>query len=366
MREPESGEIPFFLLLEHNEYNVEFYEKLTCLPRNCFISQRETTSIIHEACSQLLPNYLLDQILCLYPEITKIQNQNGDTIAHVICSHKQSTTDMVHTLQSHCPSLFFKKDNQGNLPLHLVNSEEHSDEIIDVLLSIYPQAIMVQNEEMNTPLTSKSIRYSSNRVKTMIHKSDVQLVRSILATTRCNTRLTATEEVFYHLQHDMSSLCHNLQTKITSSNIPKFLVQNPLLKEGIDYFFHLMSVLHYNVVEWPKSTVGVDGGSFIHNGSFWLQFPIFTKMLLHHHPEIAGQKDSNDDLPLHIVAKYNWSSCNMSCSICKKQINHGIFYWVNRHHQRCTVCQTKCKRERNCNYVPLIGCHGKYQNVTYI
>ena len=257
-------------------------------------------------------------------------------------------------MQRHYPDIFSVKNNQGNSPLHLVNSEGHSEEIIEFLLSKDPKAIMIQNKERHTPLSSRSIRYSRNKVKTMIQMSDIQLVRNIL---KSGTNFSVIEELFYYLQQYVSSICHNLQTEVNSFNFYKSHVNNSKLAKGIDYLFLLMTVLHYGVIEWPNATEVKAMGSFIHNGAFWLQFPVFTKMLLHHHPEIAFQQDSNGDLPLHILAKYNWSPFCFSCAICNNPISSGVFYWVNNQHQRCTGCQTKCKRGSRFDHVPLIGCH---------
>lgn len=312
MREQVSGEIPLFLLLQQQHGAAKLNASLKYLPRYCFISRQGTTSIVHEACSQLLPNFLLDQILCLYPEISKLQNHNGDSIAHTICSHKQSTLEMVKTLQCHHPGIFSIQNNQGNLPLHLINSEEQSEEIIKFLLSMDPKTIMVQNKEMHTPLSSRLIRYSRSKAKAMIQMSNIQLVRSSLMMTKYGSHFTVIEELFYYLQQHVSSICHSLQTEVNLSNFHKLHVNNSKLANGIEYLYLLMTVLHHNVIEWPKSTDLKNVGSFVHNGAFWLQFPIFTKMLLHHHPEIAFQKDSKGDLPLHVLAKYNWSPFRLS------------------------------------------------------
>ena len=357
VREQNSGEIPFFLLLQQPNGAMKLNANLKYLPRHCFISRQETTSVVHEACSQLLPNFLLDQILCLYPEVSRLLDQNGDSIAHAICSHKQSTLEMVKTLRRHYPSIFSIQNNNGDIPLHLINSEEHSEDIIKFLLSTDPQTIMVQNKEMHTPLSSRSIRYSRNKAKTMVQMSDIQLVRSIL---NSGTSLTVIGELFYYLQQHVSSICHSLQAEVNSFNFRKVHMNNLQLAKGTEYLFLLMTVLHYNVIEWPNSnTEPKTMGSFTHNGAFWLQFPIFTKMLLQHHPEIAFQLDSNGNLPLHILAKYNWSPFHLSCAVCNDIINDGVFYWVNMQHQRCSGCQTKCKRGTRFDHVPLITCHGK-------
>lgn len=360
--------------MKHNNGDMNLLTKFESLPRQCLISsQPQASSIVHEVCATLLPNPLLDRFLSLYPEVTTLQNQSGESIAHIICSHKDSNPEMIQTLYKHNPATFTIQDNDGNVPLHLVNSQNHSQEIIQHLLSIYPQALRVRNREMHTPLSSRLIRNCPTKVKAMIQHSNIYIVKNILAMKVYRYGRSLVEELFAQLHQRVSSICHNLQTEVDSSNFYTIINSNDdeMLRNEVEYLFCIMSILYYNTIEWSSSSTASPTTSsqrvhFIHTGHFWLQFPLFTKMILHFHPEIAFQTDIHGDLPIHILTKYNCSNFSSTCSICNKSKSRGFYYWVSGSCQRCTTCQTKYKRESNRhNEVPLLGYHGEYENFRF-
>ena len=233
------------------------------LPDQCFISKQHGTSILHEVCANLLPNELLHLTLARFPEIAMMINRNGDSIAHVICSHPQSTPGMIHTLAHHCSARIFAiQDSNGDLPLHLVNADDthRCEEIIQLLLHYYPQAITVPNAEMHTPLTARLTRESPSNLKAMIQYSDHTIVRNILegihghriirrrggnagftnATTHVYYMVTVIEEVFLLLQRHLSSLCNNLQQEVTSATLYSLhWTSSKFLSQDIEYMYCL-------------------------------------------------------------------------------------------------------------------------------
>ena len=126
-----------------------------------------------------------------------------------------------------------------------------------------------------------------------------------------------------------------------------------------------MTTLYYNSMEYPSTSQML---SMVHDPMFWCRFPLFTKVMLHCRPHLACQYDTNGNLPLHIVSRYNWSS--FQCSKCQGHITEGLFHWVDSHYPHCTKCETKCKRDYDStsnmmHCVPLVGCHGECFAVLY-
>ncbi len=313
----------------------------------------------------LLPTFILDMCLDLYPEILMLQDQHGDSIAHLVCSHKDSTPSMVETLQRRCPSSFALQNIDGDLPLHVVNSEEHSEEIIQLLLEMYPEGIMVHNKNWQTPFSSKVMRTSPQKMKALLKYGKPAFTRRVL-TSRNPHGMLIYEELFYILQQHLSSICHSFQTETTPLVLKKVQFNDPFLKDEIESLFILMNALYYNVTEWPEN-LSHDNMNFVfyHDISFWLTFPLLTKLFLNQHPEIAFRKDSNGNYPLHIAAKYSTcaSAAKSICSVCGEEINRPLYFWVNRNHQRCTKCQSNCKKGNGYHQVPLVGCHGELHAV---
>jgi hypothetical protein len=322
-------------------------------------------------CANLLPNELLHLTLERFPEIAMMINGNGESIDHVICGHPQSTPNMIHTLVYHCSvRIFAIQDSSGDLPLHLVNADtNHCEEIIQLLLHYYPQAITIQNMEMHTPLTARWTRESPSNLKAMIQYSDHNIARHVFlgihrhriireggnmnAFTHAIVYMTVIEKVFLLLQRHLSSLCNNLPHEVNSATLQSLHWTSKFLSRDIEYFYCLMKVMYYNFIEWPTrgrddtstndftitpsplpvsstgaqalqrgstmppaimnaTTVTMNSTIIIHSSLFWCQFPLFTKMILQRHPEIAFIYDIYGNLPLHVVVHYNLSSSSSS------------------------------------------------------
>jgi hypothetical protein len=329
------------------------------LPKECFIGRE--TSLIHEACTRLLPESIMDQILRRYPEIMSLQSSTtGDYIAHSICSHKDSTSSMVRMLLRHDPRLVSRQDFDGNLPLHVVNSDNHSTEIIQILLTAYPEGIMVLNREMETPFSSRLIRFSPSKTRAMIQHS-VPCIRNNVLTTRNPKGMLPVEISFYYMQQYLSSICHNNQKEITSSLLRRLSVNNSLLKDMIDSLFHMMNTLCYDSGN-RSSDDKMNSLMFFHDPSFWLRFPLLSKLILQEYPNLAFQKDCNGNLPLHAVAKCRRTRNSPMCSICHEEIKSGVYFWWNLNHQQCSKCNSNWKKDvSNQAQIPLVGYQGKHK-----
>jgi hypothetical protein len=223
--------------------------------------------------------------------------------------------------------------------------------------------------------------------------------------------MTVIEEVFLLLQRHLSSLCNNLQQEVTSATLYSLhWTSSKFLSQDIEYMYCLMKAIYYNFIEWPATTTREEDTNtnestaatanttatsattaamtstiIVHSPLFWCQFPLFTKMILQRHPEIAFIYDINGNLPLHVVVHYNWAcSCSSSealvsattkknnCFMCKKSIEEGLFHWFeDTQALHCSHCQTKYKRQQhsfntsimsNANSpprIPYVLCHGK-------
>ena len=126
------------------------------LPKECFVNEERRTSIIHESSGESIPEDLMLQILEMYPEIIVLQdNIHGNSIAHMVCSQRHGTASVLQAILDKNQSLASLQDNDGNLPLHVVNSDRHSEEMIQILLTSYPQGIMITNNQMETPFSSR-------------------------------------------------------------------------------------------------------------------------------------------------------------------------------------------------------------------
>jgi hypothetical protein len=348
---------------------------LESLPAQCFIDPNKGTSLLHETCSSLLPNSILHQILCLYPEICSVQKRGvGDTIAHIICSHKNSTLPMIQTLYYHCGSnIFSTQDYDGHLPLHVINSEQHSEDIIQFLLTAFPQSIKARNNEMQTVFSAPHFRDSPTKIMALLKHSDRQVLSDVLKTPNKHGILLTTE-VFYHLQQHLSVLCNNSQIETSPAFLRKLHLSNQLLKNQVNSLCHLMTELyygHHNIQgEWPACSYDHESNlPFCHDLRFWQTFPLFSILLLHQYPGIAFQKDLNGDLLLDKIAHSQYTNNNVPttliCSMCSQKIENGIFFSVGNNHDHicCTKCQSTKKRylfvQNQTQLLPLLNCQGK-------
>jgi len=317
-REFGDGELPLYLLLEQDNGLEIFLMMVETLPKRCFIDPYRKTSFLHEPCKNLYTTRILEKVLDLYPEIALLQNRNGDTIAHVICSHRDATPSMVKTLHDRFPFLFFMKDYDGNLPLHIVNS-----------------------------LSSPHIRSSPDKVRAVIENSRTKDVRNLLHTFK-ESEPFVNAQVFSNLQNHLSAICYNSQMEATSSLLQKLYHSNALLKDEVNALSSLMSCTYQNSFDWSSHKWNNT------SSDCWITFPLFTKLLLCEDPNAAFYKDSQGDLLLHKFSRAKSKSTTLSmCSVCDCSISGGIFFWLDGDRKCCTECQNSLKRQHPSKKSPL-------------
>lgn len=290
------------------------------------------------------------QILELYPDIAAFQDSaHGNSIAHMICSQRHGTASMLRAIMSSNHKLASLHDNLGNLPLHLVNSNQDSEEMIQILLSIYPQGIKSVNKEMETPFSSKLIRSSPEKIRALIRHSHPTL-RDDSLRTRNAAGMLPIEVSFYHLQHYLSAKCHNEQFQITSDILKDLHHKDILLQNMVGSIMNLLHATCHNANDqWSH-----------HHASFWLSYPLITKLIIQQYPQILSQYDCVGNLPLHVIAKSEAGPrSTFLCTSCHEEVQSGLFFWLNENHLHCPKCNYKWKQERMRAQLPLIGYQGE-------
>ena len=305
-------------------------ELISTMPSDIFFNQN--TSVVHQVCDELLPVEICHYLINQYPAICRIQN-NGNTLLHIICSHEQSTLPLVESILSIYPEACATQDDHGNLPLHLVNSKGHSLGIIRALISCFPQGRLVQNFSGKMPLMSPSIRCSSMRVKELLQNNflgDSDVLASSLNT--CNQfGMSPLTDFYFSLQRQVTDLMFQGQLSISelasfgmTSNYTKLTANN------LECVFYAMRAAVYKSVDYSLNAP--------HHISFWVTFPLFTKVLLSHCPELACHQDSLGYFPLHIIARHSSQQMlGAECIHCNTRINGPHFLYQNNSHC-CSEC----------------------------
>ena len=325
------GELPIYMLLNKNMPVNQF---IASLPQKCILNS--STSILHEVCYHILPDPLIRGIIDTYPDVCQIRHRNGDTLAHIICSHSRSTANTVAMIVQKCPGICAAPDNYGNLPLHVVNSDYDADKIIRILLRAYPKGLFFQNVHLQTPLASPYIRDSPNKVRALLEFC-CQDTRHLLR-SRNQHGLIPMAEIFYNLQLRLSSTVFNIQGSLSS------LVERNKDIE-IKSLFYIMSYFFYDSIElWEENQ---RWGSTVHNTKFWTSFPLFSKMLLINFKNIAKQEDCNGDLPLHCLSRDCLEKNTLNkCTSCSLPIQ-GPYIWMSQYEHHCTNCKERVIMQSN-------------------
>ena len=321
------------------------------LPKSCFIDEDRGTTVLHELYSECLPESIMIRILENYPDIALFQDTaHGNTIAHMICSQRHGTASMLQAVMRVNCCLASTQDHYGNLPLHVVNSKDHSEEMIQILLETFPKGVMQVNNDMETPFSSKLMRFSPKKLSALVKHLTPSLRMKSLH-TRNTAGMLPIEVSFYYMQHSLSAACHNNQGEITTTELNKILQKSHHWKEMIESMMCLLQAsCNDEIMQYHH-----------HDESFWLSFPLVTKLMIQQYPQLLGQYDCNGNLPLHLVAKSKMiAKQRIICTCCRKDFHNGIYFWLNQNHQQCTKCNSKWKKENVTRQVPLIGYQGKY------
>ncbi|GFH53479.1 hypothetical protein CTEN210_09955 [Chaetoceros tenuissimus] len=291
------------------------------------------TSVLHQVCNQLLPDQVIDLLLRKFPDICKIRC-GGNTLLHIICSHKNSSLTLVEKLISMFPEACGMKDDEGNLPLHVVNSKDHSPDIIKALLKCNPNGLFVCNMEGQLPLLSPLTKLSAIRVRTMLEYG--QSITNMQELLRAPNKfgISPIDEFNYDLETYVTGLIlegaldyHDLDSnrKATKS------LQNDEIQLRIESLFSVMNVALYNSTTYPQHGK--------HDELFWTSFPLFTKLLTKLYPEFAIREDWTGDSPLHIVSRHCFHQRheNHKCNHCNNELadQYYVFHCQNTFCYHC-------------------------------
>jgi len=316
-------ELPVYLLLKYNSLtniDLDVKDLISSIPTACVYN--EEISLAHGFCYEILPEIILNQIIKTYPKVCHIHNDNGDTLLHLLCSHKDSTLQTIFDVTNEYPQACAEKNYNGDLPLHLVSTKNEHEKVIKLLLNVYPCSIFKSNAAGQIPLLTQNFRESPMKVKTVLSHSDQANIQSLLH-TRNHIDLLPVEELFYRIQCDLSLVCHSrgiLSSFLHMQYGLKVTNQTKSLK-------YLMRA-YVNGCEDNMNS----GNKFndVHTNFFWTAFPLFTKLLLQHFPDLIKEKDCRGELPLHILAKdSSTSSIVHQCSICSVFPISGPYFWYS-------------------------------------
>jgi len=102
----------------------------------------------------------VEYLFGLYPECINIRTDDGYLPIHEAASDPgENTAQIVKFLLRHDPECLskpvvsdFNNSDEGSLPLHLVCSSRDESNVIENLFDLYPEAILIQNEEEQLPI----------------------------------------------------------------------------------------------------------------------------------------------------------------------------------------------------------------------
>jgi len=317
VRDCTDEDLPFYLLLKNNGTgNINLHDLISSIPSACVY--RENTSLIHGFCNEILPDIIVNKVLQMYPQVCHIQNENSDTLLHLLCSHKHSTLQTIFDVANMYPEACAKTNSDGNLPLHLVNSEKEHVGVIKLLLDLNPRSIFVSNLSGQVPLMTPNYRESPMKVKAVLSYSDQACIQLLLH-TRNRIDLLPVEEFFHEIQCDLSSMYRRRGSSFLH------MQHTSKVTNQIKSLTYLMRAYVYGSVDNMSTGNKLKG---LHSIFFWTAFPLFTKMLLQHFPHLIKEQDYNGELPLHILTKDS-STSNIvhHCSICSNFPIRGPYFW---------------------------------------
>jgi len=319
------------------------------LPPSCIYN--DSMSLLHEMSDGICHEGIIQQVIRMHPRVCHMQNKNGYTLLHVLCHRKKSTSKTIRMVIK-CNSLACATpDNDGNLPLHLIDSENNANNIIQMLLNAYPQAIFTPNAYGETVLFIRSITNPHKKIKAIFRYSDLTTVRHLLHTTN-NLGRVPVQDFYNEIQHDLTKFICSHQDISSLFLNSKY---NQKLKDKITSLFLLTRAYTYGSID----EVNLKRRLLVpHQLSFWTTFPLFIKVLMQQYPHLAEERDCNGDLPLHTIVKgtLNWHTI-YQCSIC------GIAPIVGPFQQNAVVNQicAKCYRPSKPSIVEV-----EYQSKLYI
>ena len=340
------GDIPIYLVLKHNgstDINHRLKQLISSIPSSCIYN--ESTSLIHIFCDKLLPDIVIVEVIKTFPQVLRIQNENGDTILHLLCSHKHSMAQTVLHAANLYPKACSLKNSDGNLPLHLAISRQDNDKIIKRLLDLYPRGVLISNFFGETPLFTRHFMESPMKVKALLSYSEHADVLSLLR-TRNRDGMLPVEAYFYNMQQNISDLCHRDGILSSFSRI-RYDLEVANQTKSLTYL--MRSYVHGSL-----DSENICGAiNSVHSTFLWTAFPLFTKLLLEYFPLLAKEKDCNGDFPLHILTKYD-SNLNAArqCSICNILPISGPYFWCDG---TCVCCH--CNEAYSHNYSHLLKRH---------
>jgi len=350
---PQDQELPFYMLMKQQfqKYGEQAtFDLIASLPPSLIYN--EDISVLHQIGNGLLPESICLKIIDYFPQVCKL-HKNGNTLLHSICSHEESTSTVIQKIISISPESCTVRDENGNIPLHLVNSQHHSIEIIRMLVQCYPKGLLVQNFVQQIPLVSPMIRNSPDRVKEILRfSSENDDIRQLILCSRNRVGMDPIRDYLYVLQRQISDLLVNGPLSIDDLSCWCVGNENKYTKQvvtGLKSLFHLMRLAAGNHVDYELTTP--------HQESFWTTFPVFVKALLQNFPELASHQDCVGNLPLHIIASHQ--SVDMqpvqNCKFCSRK-TRGPYLWFQDHTYACKECikiDEKCSNAfGNSSYPP--------------
>jgi len=331
LRDQTDGELPLYLLLQKNHsLDIELVNRLiTRLPASCIYN--ETTSLIHEVCTNTLPEAIINQIIDLHPQVCYLQCNNGDTLLHILCSQSYLTPTTLCMILKHHPDACSVMDHDGNLPLYRVNPGIHYESTIRKLIHEHPKGTLKPSTFSYVPLKMAHVREMSTKTKSIVDYNDIATFPPVNL-----GGFVPIQDSYYEMQCDLTCFITNARPNISLSLHPK---SYPNLEHQIKLLLHLTTSYVYG-----REDV-MDLGSRMsvpHQLCFWTRFPLFTKMMLQQSSHVAKKKDEYGELPLHTVVKHSFDMHMIrQCYICKDVPIAGPFLWYGDRTQVCVKCYRK-------------------------
>jgi len=245
------GEIPLCYILMNNNASTDIEPLVSTLisrlPPSCIYN--ESTSLLHEIRDGICHEGIIKQVIRMHPRVCHIQNENGDTLLHLLCYQKKPKLKIIRMVIK-CNSLACATpDNDGNLPLHLVNSHQ--------------------------------------KIKAIFKYSDLTAIRH-LSHTKNKLGLVPVQAFFYKIQRVLTKFitCSRQDTSSLSLN-SKY---NHKMSDKITSLFLLIRAYEYGSVD----EVGSKRRLLVpHELPAWTMFYVFIKVLMQRYPHIAKEQIIN-------------------------------------------------------------------------
>jgi ankyrin repeat protein len=96
---------------------------------------------------------VLDEIAAIYPQAIDTVDSKGNTIFHVACTFRQISIDFATHLLDKCdPDTVRKVNDDQSLPLHVAVQHRASWPVLQLLIDLYPEALLLKDKKGNIPL----------------------------------------------------------------------------------------------------------------------------------------------------------------------------------------------------------------------